>query len=260
MRVSATIAGVFTLVASLAVSRLAHADDRPFVYTRDAGGARVANVEATYALSYGVSTSGAVRAIDVRGNGSGILQELGAQVGVTRAFALGAFGMVATTDIGGAPTEATGGAYMRLTLTQPDEGSDGTTVGLMLSGLREFDNVFSMSLHAQLMYKLDRFRVGGNLQAERRFTSTADGIDLIVRVGANYAVLDELRLGVEYIGQDLEDLIEEEEAEGGAAHLFALSITSELDDKRLHLGFAPGIVVASGATGLGGRAMVSYIF
>ena len=140
---------------------------------------------------------------------------------------------------------------------------DGGSLGLALWALREFECVFAMSAFINGSWVADRLSVVGNLQLERRFTSSADPLDVIIRAAANYAVLadrDDLRLGVEYVGQDLEDVVESEEAEGGAVHLFALSATSILDGRRLSLGVAPGVVVGVGAVGFGGRFTASYRF
>lgn len=256
IRISIVAASLIALVSE------AHADDRTFVYARDANANEVMVVEGSYALTFGTGTSGAVRAIDVRGNGAGVLQEIGAQVNVLPALTIGAFGMLGLRDQPAA--DATGGGFVRLTLLSPEDRNHGLSLAVMLSGLREFDGATALSLHAQSVYASGRFRIGGNVQAERRFTSAADRIDLIARIAANYAVADELRLGVEYVGQDLEDIFENEEAEGGAVQLFALSATSELLEARLHLGLASGIAVANSptgtATGVAGRVTASYLF
>lgn len=242
----------------------ARADDRPYVFVQDPNGPVDTEIEAVTALNVGASASGAVRFIDPTVSRRGVVQQIGAQAGVTPWLAVGAFGLIGLGNTADNPVEATGGGYLSFTLIRPDaEVHDGGSLGLALWALREFEGVFAMSAFINGSWVADRLSVAGNLQLERRFTSSADPLDVIVRLATNYGVLkdrDALRLGVEYVGQDLEDAIEEEEAEGGAAHLFALSATSTLDEGRLSLGIAPGIVVGPGAIGFGGRFTASYRF
>jgi len=58
----------------------------------------------------------------------------------------------------------------------------------------------------------------GELVLEKAFAEGRDPIDLHLSLTNSVPVLPFLHLGVEYRGDDLEDLWEEEEAEGGARH------------------------------------------
>ena len=95
---------------------------------------------------------------------------------------------------------------------------DGGSFGVTLWGVREFEGTFALSGLLNGSWVAGRFSAATNVQLERRFASGADPLDVIVRLAANVDVLhrhDALRVGVEYVGQDLEDAIEGEEAEGG---------------------------------------------
>lgn len=246
----------------LLVATSARADDRPFVYAMDAVGPEGHDVDATYSVNVGASASGAVRFIDPTVGQRGVVQQLGAQVGLHPVVAVGAFGLMATSA--GTQPLGTGGGYVHLTALRPQDALRGPTLGFTVMGLREFGGVFAMSLFVDGGYRANGFEFVANGQVERRFSSTADPIDLLFRFGANYDVLHgsgrSLRLGVEYVGQDLEDYFEDEEAEGGAVHLVAFATTATLLERRLHLGLAPGLVVANGAPGFGGRLSVGYTF
>lgn len=246
----------------LLVAASARADDRPFVYAVDAVGPEGHDVDATYAINVGASASGAVRFVDPTVGQRGIVQQLGAQVGLHPNVAVGAFGLMAATM--GTQALGTGGGYVHFTVLRPQDGRRGATLGFTLMGLREFGGVFASSLFIDGGFRANGFEFVANAQIERRFSSAADPIDLLFRFGANYDVLHgsrrSLRLGVEYVGQDLEAYVEPSEAEGGAVHLVALSTTATLLDRRLHLGLAPGLVVSNGAPGFGGRLSVGYTF
>ena len=62
-------------------------------------------------------------------------------------------------------------------------------------------------------YDLGRLRLATNVHAERAFASGRDNVDVLLLAGASYRVLDEIRIGVEYVGQDLEEALDDE---GGA--------------------------------------------
>lgn len=245
------------------VGNSARADDRPFVYAVDAVGGERGQADAMYSLNVGTSSTGAVRFVDPTISQRGVVQQIGAQYAATDWLSIGAFGLVSTNQ---APyVQGTGGGYVHFTALRPDVVSGrGATLGFTVLGLREFGGVFAMSLFVNAGYRVGGFEMVGNAQFERRFSSAADPIDLLLRVGANYDVVhgtgSSLRLGVEYVGQDLEDAFEDEEAEGGAVHLLAFSSTATLLEHRLHLGLAPGAVFAASHVGFGGRMTVGYTF
>jgi len=76
-----------------------------------------------------------------------------------------------------------------------------------------------------------------NLQADRVFATGRDSVDLTVSGGISYRVLSLLRLGVEYVGQDLEDAFEED-AEGGARMAAGPSAALDLDRGRYQITIA----------------------
>ncbi|MCB9631332.1 MAG: hypothetical protein H6721_04230 [Sandaracinus sp.] len=265
------------LLASLAVAfagSTVRADDRPYVFLIDPDGPREQEVELVTALNVGASASGAIRFIDPTLGQQGVVQQLGVQAGLTPWVAMGAFGLLGLGYSEDNPVDATGGGYVSFTVARPggvraryrdDEvrPRDGGSFGVTLWGVREFEGTFALSGLLNGSWVAGRFSAATNVQLERRFASGADPLDVIVRLAANVDVLhrhDALRVGVEYVGQDLEDAIEGEEAEGGAVHLVALSATYVSADQRLSLGLAPGLVVAPTGLGFGGRFTASYRF
>lgn len=92
---------------------------------------------------------------------------------------------------------------------------------------------------AAASYDLGRVRVAGNLHFEKAFASGRDTVDILALAGASYRVASMFRLGAEYVGQDLEDAIEQEEAEGGARHFVGPTAALDLHDGRLQLVAGP---------------------
>ncbi len=249
-------------LAALLLPGLATADDRPFVYARDANGPVGLEVQAMYGVSVGSPTSGAVRFADPAMGRAGVVQQLGVQGGFTPWLAAGGYGLVSMGNPSDSPVSGAGGGYVHFTFLRPKEGRNGGTVGLTVDAHGEFGGVFSLAGRLGGGGRIGRFQVGGDLEVEKRFAEGADGVDVMVTLGANVAVIqDRLRLGVEYVGQDLEDLWEEEEAEGGAAHILAPSLTASLLSKRqLQLGVAPGVVLSAQGAGFGGRFTAAWRF
>ncbi|MFO0695968.1 MAG: hypothetical protein U0230_20565 [Polyangiales bacterium] len=255
-----TVALLFSAVPSLSFAR---ADDRPFVFVQNAAGPVDRSVDAFYTLNVGASSSGAIRFSDPTVARPGTVQQIGAQAGLLPFLSFGAFGLVAP----GSPTGqgGTGGGYVHLTALRPRDGStNGFTLGFTLLSVREFEGAFAFSLFNSLSYAHDAFLVTGNVQLERRFASGADPLDVLVRFGVGYDVLrgrpSSLRFGVEYVGQDLESYVEHDEAEGGAVHLVAPSVSASLRERRLDVGFAPGVLLSAGRVGFGSRLLVAWRF
>ena len=67
-------------------------------------------------------------------------------------------------------------------------------------------------------YDVGIVRLVANAHVERVFAAGRDGVDILAFGGVSARVTDQLRLGAEYVGQDLEDAFEHDEAEGGARH------------------------------------------
>lgn len=237
------------------------ADDRPFVLLVDTAGPAEPEVEALYGLSVGASTSGAVRLVDPTVGRQGVVQQVGVQVAAAEWIALGAYGLMSLANEDDDPVTASGGGYAHFTFLRPDELThDGGSLGVVAGVHRELEGVVAATSTLVGGWTEGRFDAGGNLLLERRFTSDADPLDVIVRFAATYAVLPELRFGLEYVGQDLEDLVEEEEAEGGAVHIIAACATLRLLDGDLELGIAPGIAITATDVGFVGRFVASYRF
>jgi hypothetical protein len=155
---------------------------------------------------------------------------------------------------------ATGAVGFRLQLTDPASAFRFTLVG---AAFREFDGVPGGSFRAAGSYDLGPLRLAGNLHVERAFRAGRDGLDVLALAGASVRVASYLRLGAEYVGQDLEDAFEKNEAEGGAKHWAGPSAAIDLDSKsgRVQLTGGPAFSLAANAKGaVLGRATLLVAF
>ena len=78
--------------------------------------------------------------------------------------------------------------------------------------------------------------------------------------GANVRVADALRLGAEYVAQDIEAAIDPLEAEGGMRHFIGPTTSLALAGERLTIGAGPAFGLSPNAPRLLGRAAVSWSF
>ena len=156
-------------------------------------------------------------------------------------------------------------------------GSTGATAGLRFSLLPRSWHHVQMVLNGgwvhelsgsngaygrlQLGLEFGRFRAQFSTHAEHIFATGPDAVDLMLTGGMSLRLWSWLRLGVEYVGQDLEATFDPEEAEGGARHLIGPTIALALAGDQLSIvggpafeigGLNPGAVMA--------RVAISYAF
>ncbi len=93
-------------------------------------------------------------------------------------------------------------------------------------------------------YDIDRLRVASNLHAERVFAEGRDPIDILVLAGLSYRVMNEIRVGAEYVGQDLEEAFDNG-AEGGPRHYLGPSLALNLMSDSIQLVAGAGMALQS---------------
>ncbi len=111
------------------------------------------------------------------------------------------------------------------------------------AGLREAEGDYGAQVTAIGSWDAGPVRFAGNVQAEKVFAASRDKIDVLVTAGTSWAMSEHVRVGAEYVGQDLEGLYQRDEAEGGARHMVGPDLALDLDDGRYQL-------VAAGGFGL----------
>jgi hypothetical protein len=251
------------VLAQAGAASPACADDRPYVWTYDPDGPRDEEVELVYVLNATAGATGAIRLADIGREGT--VQQVGLQVALAPWIALSAYGLVSLGNPLDVPANASAGGMIQFTLLRPEPGHDGGSIALAVSGLREFPgqyaDVFALSAWLEGGYRAGIFSIAGNVQVEHRFAPIGDPVDLMARVGAMFDVSPELRLGAEYVAQDLEDyMMNTHEVEGGARHLAALSFSGHVDREGFTFGLSPGAVFGGSTVGFGGRGFLAWRF
>jgi hypothetical protein len=146
-----------------------------------------------------------------------------------------------------------GAAGLRWQLTNP---RNRFRLTVATAAFREIEGAWGGYSRVAASYDLDRLRIAANLHTEKAFKTDRDDIDLLLLAGVSYRVMREMRIGVEYVGQDLEEAGDSAGPEGGARHYLGPSLAFNLLADNLQLiagsgfglqGRIPGIMGHAGA-------------
>lgn len=111
-----------------------------------------------------------------------------------------------------------------------------------------------------LSQDIDRVRLATTFHAQHVFVDGRDAVDVMVMLGANIRLSSIVRLGVEYVAQDLEAARDPSEAEGGMKHFLGPSASFALLHDRLTLGVGPAAGLSKTSPQLVGRFALAYAF
>ncbi len=230
--------------------------EQPFLYMVDPHGPAARQVLAGYALAFS-STAGAIRPIPGNFDSEGVVHTLSLEVGVVDRLRVFAQPMIAESI--GSASDVNAVALQlgaRLLVTPPAW----QRFRLMVSGafLREFGAALGAFGELTASYDLGRVRLAASLHGERVFAPGRDPIDLYAVAGASVRVARPLRLGVEYVAQDLEEL-GDGAAEGGARHYVGPDVALALHKSRLLLTAGSAVQIAH-SPGVLARAAVTYVY
>jgi hypothetical protein len=193
----------------------AHGEQRPFVYLMDPSTplAREASIE--YLLQ-GASGVAATRPLAASIGAQGLVHGLTVSFGVTRWLAPFATALMhQPVGAGDAAVQGTGQGGLRFQLTP---AGSAFRAGAAAAFTRELGGALGTYARLSASYDWGRLRLAGNAHVEKIVAAGRDSVDLLAFAGASMRTTEALRLGAEYVGQDLEDAFEREEAEGGARH------------------------------------------
>jgi hypothetical protein len=231
--------------------------EQPFLYLVDPHGPASKQVVAGYALAFS-SSAGAIRPIPGNFDAEGVVHTLSLEVGVLDR--LRAFAQTMIAESVGSNAEVNAVALQvggRVLLTPPRW----QRVRVMATGafLREFGSALGVYGEVTATVDVGRVRFATALHAERVFADRRDPLDLYAVAGVSVRVARMLRLGAEYIAQDLEELDGDDAAEGGARHYVGPDVALSIYRNRL-LVTAGGAVQIATAPGLLARAAVTYVY
>jgi hypothetical protein len=234
--------------------------DRPFLFASDTRTPRMLQGLATYRVTWGAAGNGALRPIGAGALGqAGFLHELGGEMGLNDRLSLRLYGVLSdpsTSGLGG-PMTGTFGGELRGRLWSSVDQRHQLTVSV--GALRELSGALAFQARVVGSMRFGALRLVGDVLLERSTRRAADGVDVVVVAGASYALRPWLRAGVEYVGQDLEALWDDEEIEG-ARHMAGpvLALVSERHGLQFVAG--PAFGLSSTSPGLVVRAGLQYAF
>lgn len=169
-------------------------------------------------------------------------------------------GLVAGLRVQAFPSEwsavrlAVSGGYLREAWQGPRYDDDTETWS---GGSPNGDN--GASIQAAFAGDVNRLRWAATFHGDHVFVTGRDPVDVMVQAGASYRVVGDLRAGVEYVGQDLEESFVPD-AEGGARHFLGPIASLQLLRQRLTMVIGPSIGLSSRSPDFLGRFGLSYGF
>jgi hypothetical protein len=152
---------------------------------------------------------------------------------------------------------ALSGGYLREAWQGPIHVDGGDTGDTWKPGSPNGDN--GAYLQAAISGDIGDLRLAGTVHGEHVFVDGRDPVDVMVQVGASYAVYRTFRLGFEYVGQDLEETFNQG-AEGGARHMLGPIASLQLWDNRFTVVGGPAFGLTAQSPDVIGRLAASYAF
>ena len=186
---------------------------------------------------------------------AGALVEIGGEVGLVDGLSILAIGAQGEDGAGSGQT----GAMLGLRWSVLPRALRHTQLVLSGGFIRELQGSAGAWARASFGHDEGLARFAASLHGERLFATGRDAIDLSVTAGATIRVLDMVRAGMEYVGQDLEGTFAEE-AEGGARHLVGPVVSAALFGQRMSATAGPALALGAGQTHVLGRAALTYQF
>jgi hypothetical protein len=230
--------------------------ERPFLYLVDPTLPQPWHVMASYSAGYS-STGGGTRPLAATAGRGGLVNQLRVEGALGDRVAPFATGMLAPPLEGEASPKAAVNGGVRVLLTDPDSRK----LRLIVAGgyERDFAPTNDAFLRVTATYDIGNLRLASMLHSEHAFAPGRDPIDIYVDEGVSYRVLDSLRVGAEYVGQELEGAWEQDEAEGGIRHFVGADVAWSYQNKVL-LTAGPAFGLSHASPRVLGQATLSYLF
>jgi hypothetical protein len=214
------------------------AEEQPFVFVVDTSTPSQGVVSLGYDLGVGSGIS-AIRPIPVVLQNEGIANGFTVGYGVTNWIE-----PTASVIINSNPSSSTATldaiVGLKFQLTSPDSP---WRAGVQGGGLREGESAsFGVWMRGMGSVDIGPVLIEANVYAEHVFSPGRDAADFMGELGADYRVLPFLRLGAEWVGQDLEETFDAG-AEGGSRMGVGPDIAFDLDRGRYQ-------IVVAGLAGL----------
>jgi hypothetical protein len=233
---------------------------RPWLYAADPTAPPPGHVLASLGAGYAQVDRGAARPFAANVTGGGAVFSADAEVGVFRFASLQVQGLLAGQGSSG---ESTGGHVNAGALIGAAfyPLPAGLPVQLSVAGgyLRELGGSNGVWGRASVAGNIGPVRLVVTATGSHVFAQGRDPVDLLLTTGATVAVLPYLRLGAEYVVQDLEGAFEDDELDGGVRHFLGPIASLELA-RRVHLTAGPSFGLSPGSPTVLGRVSAGYAF
>jgi hypothetical protein len=184
----------------------------------------------------------------------GAMLEVGSELGLLRGVSVQLVGVR-----GESYSSGEGATGAQLGVRWAPLASRSTRLVLSAGYLRELSGGDGAWGRVALEHELGLARLALSVHGERVFVQGRDSFDVMVTAGADMRVAGPLRAGIEYVGQDLEGLAEDD-AEGGARHIVGGMLSLRLFSDRLSLVGGPAVALGGQSARALGRAAIAYAF
>jgi hypothetical protein len=234
----------------------ARAVEQPFLYMTDTHGPAPKQVLAGYALAFS-SSAGAIRPVPGRFDSEAVVNAFSLEAGIVPHLSIFGTTMIAEaighSEVGAVAVQA--GARVLLT----PQGWQRFRLVLQASFLREFGADLGVAGELTGSYELGRVRLAASVHAEHIFASGRDAVDLYAVLGVSVRVHRLVRVGAEYVAEDLEAGLDGDDAELGARHYLGPDLALSLWKNRVLVTAGTAVQVAR-APGILARGAVTYVF
>ncbi len=228
---------------------------RSWLYLDDAVVAAPFRVLAVSRVTY-TSADGAARPFASDLAHPGAVLESGAEVGIAPALSIAVSG---ATDVLGLTGRPASGMSAGLRLAPFATLLRSTRIVASAGYLNELSGSHGAWAKLAVIRELGRARIGATANAQHVYAMKRDAMDVMVTAGASYQVTGPLRVGVEYVAQDLEGAVDPEEAEG-IRHFIGPTVAVELPKEHLAVVFGPAAGLSAHSPYALGRAAIAYSF
>lgn len=208
-------------------------------------------------LSYSSSSSPS-RPFGANIGSPGAAVELGGELGLVAGLALEASAIRGSSFLD--QTGATGGqAGLRFSVLP--RSIEHWQLVLSAGWLHELSGDDGAWVTVQTGFETGILRSQVSIHVEHIFAPGRDAADIMITAGVGFRVLSFMRLGVEYVGQDLESVFQSDsDAEGGARHLLGPTVAFNLVDDKLSIVVGPALAMGATNIQVVGRFALSYGF
>jgi hypothetical protein len=230
--------------------------ERPWLYQADPSAPPAGHVIAGLSVGYAAVDRGAARPFAADLARAGAVYSATAEVGVHRLVALHGEGLLAGQ---GTSSSVSGGAMLGVTAYPLPQGAP-VDASVSAGYLRELGGSSGAWGRIAVAGDVGPARLVLTALGEHVFEPGRDGVDVLVTTGVSYALADAVRVGAEYVVQDLEGAWDPEEADGGIRHFVGPNVALELMRHRARLVAGPAFGLSEGSPRFLGRVAALYSF